>query len=163
MKTLISPLQTLRLAFGDGDTLPPETIAETDIAAAEARWIVPAIGRDLHEKLLRGAYPDFCADYLAAPTALYTRALVQSRLDVRTDRAGTAVPKSGDAQPADEKMRRRLRRQLLSEARTLLTRATDYLAGRTALIPEYRPEADIASRCSVGGGIVLTGRRKSDF
>ena len=68
MKTLISPLQTLRLAFGDGDTLPPETIAETDIAAAEARWIVPAIGRDLHEKLLRGAHPDFCADYLAAPT-----------------------------------------------------------------------------------------------
>ena len=60
-------------------------------------------------------------------------------------------------------MRRRLRRQLLSEARTLLTRATDYLAGRTALIPEYRPEADIASRCSVGGGIVLTGRRKNDF
>lgn len=43
------------------------------------------------------------------------------------------------------------------------TRATDFLNDRSALIPEYRPEADIAARCSVGGGIVLTGRRKNDF
>lgn len=159
MKTLITPLQALRLAFGSDELLAPGAIAESDIAAAEARWIVPAIGRDLHEKLLRGAYPDFCADYLAAPTALYTRALVQSRLDVRTDRAGTAVPKTTDAQPADEEVRRRLRRQLLVEARTLLTRATDFLADHTALIPEYEPRANAAFRCSLSGGIVLSARR----
>ena len=91
MKTLITPLQVLKTAFGDGEIRPPPTIAEADIAAAEQRWIVPVIGRKLHDRLLAGVYPDLVTDCLAAPTALYTRALVQARLDVRTDRLGTAA------------------------------------------------------------------------
>ena len=94
MKTLITPAQVLATAFGDGETLPPSTVAAADIAAAEARWIVPAIGRRLHEKLLIGGYSDFRNEYLAAPTAFYTRALLQPRLDVRTDRNGTMTPES---------------------------------------------------------------------
>ncbi len=34
MKTLITPLQVLKTAFGDGEVLPQATIAEADIAAA---------------------------------------------------------------------------------------------------------------------------------
>ena len=56
MKTLITPLQVLKTAFGDGEILPPATIAEADIAAAEQRWIVPVIGRKLHDRLLAGVY-----------------------------------------------------------------------------------------------------------
>ena len=48
----------------------------------------------LHEKLLIGGYSDFRNEYLAAPTAFYTRALLQPRLDVRTDRNGTMTPES---------------------------------------------------------------------
>ena len=34
MKTLITPAQVLATAFGDGETLPPSTVAAADIAAA---------------------------------------------------------------------------------------------------------------------------------
>lgn len=156
MKTLITPIQTLKLAFGDGEVLPPETVAEADIAAAEERWIVPAIGRKLHDKLLTGAYAEFCAEYLTAPVALYTRALLQPRLDVRTDRSGTIAPKPSGGQPADEEARRRLHRQLLRQARTLLERATDYLTSRTEAFPEYEP----TTRGTIGGGILLTSHGK---
>lgn len=44
MKTLITPLQVLRLAFGEGEYLPPESVTEADIAAAERRYLVPVIG-----------------------------------------------------------------------------------------------------------------------
>ena len=90
MKTLITPLQVLRLAFGDGEQLPPETVAETDIAGAEQRHIVPVVGRALYEKLLAGSYPDFRNEYLAAPAALFTRLAIQPRLDVRTGQCGTS-------------------------------------------------------------------------
>lgn len=156
MKTLITPLQAVRLAFGDGETLPPETIAEADIAAAEERWIVPAIGRKLHAQILAGLCADLCSDYLAAPTALYTRALVQPRLDIRTDRLGTVAPKPDNAQAAGEEARRQLRRQLLEEARTLLHRATAYLAENKNRYPEYAPDENPAARCSIAGGIILT-------
>ncbi len=155
MKTLITPAQVLATAFGDGETLPPSTVAAADIAAAEARWIVPAIGRRLYEKLLIGGYSDFRSEYLAAPTAFYTRALLQPRLDVRTDRNGTMTPESAYGKPADEEARRKLRRHLLLQARTLLDRAVAYLDERPALFPEYEPGANPAARGSVCGGIVL--------
>ena len=152
MKTLITPIQALKLAFGDGEVLPPETVSEADIAAAEERWIVPAIGRRLHATLLEGTHAEFCTEYLAAPVALYARALVQPRLDVRTDRSGTISPKPANGQAADEKARRRLHRQLLREARTLLERATAYLTAHEATFPEYEP----TTRGSIAGGIILT-------
>ena len=50
MKTLVTPLQALRLAFLEGEALPPGTVAEADITAAERRYIVPVIGRALHAR-----------------------------------------------------------------------------------------------------------------
>ncbi len=35
MNTLVTPLQVLKLAFGEGEYLPPEIIAEADIAGTE--------------------------------------------------------------------------------------------------------------------------------
>ncbi|MCM1151260.1 MAG: hypothetical protein NC209_06490 [Alistipes sp.] len=151
MKTLITPLQALRLAFGDSEILPPETISEADILAAEERWIVPALGRKLHDKLLAEGYPELRTEYLAAPVALFTRALIQPRLNIRTDRSGTLAPKSSYGEPADDEALERLRRQLLRQARTLLTRATEYLNACKTFFPEYEP----AARCSIDGGILL--------
>ena len=94
MKTLITPLQVLRLAFGEGEYLPPESVTEADIAAAERRYLVPVIGLTLYEKLLGGACADFRTGYLEAPAALFTRAVLQPRLDVRTGQCGTTAPKS---------------------------------------------------------------------
>ena len=119
MNTLVTPLQVLKLAFGEGEYLPPEIIAEADIAGAEQRHIVPVVGRALYEKLLAGSYPDFRTEYLASPAALFTRAVLQPRLDVRTGQCGTTAPKSAYAQPAGDTARRHLRRALLAQARML--------------------------------------------
>ena len=120
MNTLVTPLQVLKLAFGEGEYLPPEIIAEADIAGAEQRHIVPVVGRALYEKLLAGSYPDFRTEYLASPAALFTRAVLQPRLDVRTGQCGTVAPKSAAYQPAGTQALRELQRSLRRQARTLL-------------------------------------------
>ena len=140
MKTLVTPLQALRLAFPEGEALPPGTVAEADIAAAERRYIVPVIGRALHARLLEGAYETFRTDYLAAPTALFTRLQLQPRLDIRTGQCGTTAPKSSWTQPA--------------EARTLLRRAAEHLDAHRTEFPEYDPTENILKRCSTDGGFV---------
>ena len=48
MNTLVTPLQVLKLAFGEGEYLPPEIIAEADIAGAEQRHIVPVVLSLIH-------------------------------------------------------------------------------------------------------------------
>ena len=141
MNTLVTPLQVLKLAFGEGEYLPPEIIAEADIAGAEQRHIVPVVGRALYEKLLAGSYPDFRTEYLASPAALFTRAVLQPRLDVRTGQCGDTA-------------RRHLRRALLAQARTLLHRAAEHLRAHRDEFPEYDPENDIFNRCTTDGGFV---------
>lgn len=156
MKTLITPLQVVSLAFGDGEGLPPETVTEADIAAAERRYIVPVIGWKLYGRLLGGACPAFTAEYLAAPAALFTRVAIQPRLDIRTGRCGTTAPRSSFAQPADETALRALLRSLRTQARTLLRRAADHLAAHRDEFPEYDPDEDILNRCSIHGNLVQT-------
>ncbi len=156
MKTLISPVRVVELAFPDG-AIPPSSITEADIAAAEERWIVPVIGRELHGALLDGDYPALRDDYLAAPAALYTRAALQPRLDVRTGRCGTAAPRTDSGQPAGAEALGRLRRQLLRQARTLLGRASDYLRAHAEEFPQYDPQNDILARRTLAGGILLGG------
>lgn len=154
MKTLITPLQVLRLAFGEGEYLPPETITEADIAAAEQRYLVPVIGRALYEKLLGGSYAEFRTAYLAAPAALFTRVAIQPRLDIRTGQCGTTAPKSAYGQPAGDAARNSCRRALLAQARTLLRRAAEHLRVHRAEFLEYDPENDIFNRCTTDGGFV---------
>ena len=154
MRTLVTPLQVLKLAFAEGACLPPATVTEADIAAAEHRYIVPVIGPALYERLLDGAYADFRADYLAAPAALFTRLTLQPRLDVRTGQCGTSAPKSDTGQPADEEARRALLHTLRTEARAMLRRAALHLRTHADEFPEYNPSRDILNRCTTDGGFV---------
>ena len=59
MNTLITPAQAVALAFADGEYLAPESVTQSDIAAAEQRYLVPVIGRLLYEKLLSGSHAGF--------------------------------------------------------------------------------------------------------
>lgn len=154
MTTLITPSQVLRLAFGPGEYLTPESVATADIQAAEERYLVPVIGRRLHARLLAGDGADFARDYLWAAVALFTRALVQPRLDVRTGRCGTTAPRTSSAQPADEQACRRLQRALRTQGRTLLRRAAARLETLRDEFPEYDPRENIFNRCATDGGFV---------
>ena len=44
MTTLVPPREVIDLAFADGGYLPPEAIGTVDIAAAEARYLLPVTG-----------------------------------------------------------------------------------------------------------------------
>ena len=150
MNTLVTPSGANSPSARD-TYLPPEIIAKPTLRA-EQRHIVPVVGRALYEKLLAGSYPDFRTEYLASPAALFTRAVLQPRLDVRTGQCGTTAPKSAYAQPAGA--RRHLRRALLAQARTLLHRAAEHLRAHRDEFPEYDPENDIFNRCTTDGGFV---------
>lgn len=154
MNTLITPSQLLQYAFGSGEYLPPESFSEADIAAAEVRYLRPVVGPELHDRLLAGDYPELRDDYLARPLALFTRLLLQPRLDIRTGQCGTSAPKSSWGQPADTEARCSQRRALRAQARALLRRASDYLESHRAEFPEYRPERNILKRCTTDGGFV---------
>lgn len=154
MNTLITVYQFQELAFGAGEYLQPGDFGEADIAAAEQRYILPVIGPALHARLLAGDCADFRQNYLAAPLALYTRLLLQPRLDIRTGQSGTTAPKTSWGQPADDEALRRRRHALLGEARALLRRAVEYIETHRDEFPEYRPEKNILNRCSTDGGFV---------
>lgn len=156
MQTLITPKQAVALAFADGEQVPPGAIDQNDLAAAETRYVVPVIGKTLYEKLLAGAYPELLAGYVAAPAALFARVVAQPRLDIRTGPDGLTAPKSDYYQPAGEAAARRLQRSLREKARTLLRRATAYIAAHGDDYPEYDAEQNIFNRCRIDGNLVQT-------
>lgn len=154
MKTLISPIEVLRHAFGGGEVLSPDAISEADIAAAEERYLVPAIGRTLYERLLAGAHAEFRNDYLVCCLALFTRVVVQPRLDIRTARIGSLAPKADNGTAADEAALRTLRHNLRCEANTLLRRAVRHLDTHSAEYPEYDTHESHFHHCTIDGGFV---------
>ncbi len=156
MKTLISTVSAVRLAFGAAEPVPPETIAVADIAAAESRYIRPVLGGALHDAMLDGSYPDFVEGFLADPVALFARLTAQPRLDIKTGAAGAVAPKSAYAQPADERARRARDKALLREARGLLRRAAEHLDRNAASFPEYDPVSNPLKRCTVHGDFIAT-------
>lgn len=149
MKTLISPQEAFRLAFTNDEQLTPHVIAEADIAAAERRWIVPALGRQLHTRLLDHPDDPLVDTFLIPAAALFTRALIQPRLDIRTDREGTSSPGSSLIHHAGERAMLRLRRQLLREAADHLRAAADYIALHRDRYPEYRSQTAITCAGSI--------------
>ena len=154
MKTLITPAEAVALAFGAGEYVAPEAIAEADIAAAERRYIVPVVGRKLHARLAEGDYAEFTAEYLAAPVALWTRVLVQPRLDVHSGQCGTVAPKPDGAEPATDAQCLRLMQSLRTKARTLVRLAAEHLAQNAERFPEYDPEENILKTCTIHGNYI---------
>lgn len=154
MKTLLSAAQVLRLAFPEGGYLPPDTLAEADIAAAEHRYLRPVLGAALHERLLAGEAADFTADYAAPCVALAVRLLVGRRLDLRSTRLGTLAPKSDRGAPPAEAPLCGRQRTLRLELHALLWRASEYLAAHPAEYPDYDPDANPLNRRTTDGGLV---------
>ncbi len=154
MKTLITPLQVVRAAFGATEQVAVECIAEADIAAAERRYIRPVVGAAMHEAMLEGQYAEFVRDYAATALAVYVRYFVQPRLDIKTLSAGSVAPKTAVSQPAADVARREQRKALLREARELMLRASEYLNNHAASFSEYDPDNNPLNRCRIHGEFV---------
>ena len=154
-KSIITPAEVIATAFSDGEYVAPEAIAETDIVAATERWVVPVMGSELLGKIAEGEYAELKSDYVAPAVALYTRLLVQPRLNAATSQLGLSVP-SGTHKAAEKSLRGELQRALKTRAQMALRRLSDYLDASAKKIAEYTPEKNILKHCSCSGGIVIT-------
>lgn len=154
VKSIITPAEVVATAFSDGGYIAPESIAEVDITTATERWIRPVVGQALLDGVAEGRYADLKRDYLAPAVALYTRYLVQPRLNVATNQLGLTTPAGSSHKAAEKTAREELMRALKIRARTALKRLSDYLDANTALFAEYNPSKDILKRCSCDGGFV---------
>lgn len=102
MTTLVTPREVIDLAFADGGYLPPEAIGTVDIAAAEARYLLPVTGPALWQKLAEGEYPTLREEFAAPAAACAVRVAMQPALDLHGGAGGTTVTKSSACQPAGQ-------------------------------------------------------------
>lgn len=156
MNVLITPEEVIRLAFADGEWLPPESVSEAAIRAAAERHLIPVTGRALYGRMLEGAYPELRDDYAAPALALCVRLLLQPRLDVRTGRFGTTAPSSAAWKAAPESSVRGLMRSLRRQAAAHLRNLSQQLDAHSADYPEYEPEKNVYRHCRIYGDIVQT-------
>ena len=154
MKNIISPAEAVNLAWGTGEYLSPQAVAEADIAAAEQRYIIPVIGRPLAQALADGLYPELRNDYAAPALAMFVRVMLQPTMDVRTGQTGSVVQSGACADPASSEARAASLRALRRRAGVLLRRLSERLDADPASYPEYDPEQNILKHCSTDGGIV---------
>lgn len=153
-QTFITPQQVIEIAFSDGEWIDHRVITDADIEATIERWIVPVMGRPLLEAIEQGSHGELLTEYLRPVIALYTRLLVQPRLNVQTSQLGLTVPSDTKHRAADERARAELRHALRERADSMRRRLWEYLEQHSLTIAEYRREDNILNRCSCDGGFV---------
>ena len=154
MREIITPAEVLALAFTDGEYIAAECIAQADIAAAIERWIAPVVGHEVLEAVAEDRYGDFAEEYLKPAIALYTRCLVQPRLNASTSMLGLTTPASTHRKAADKSYAQELMESLRRRARTALRSMSEYLQKHAVEVVEYNPKENILNRCTTDGGFV---------
>lgn len=156
MKTILTPQQVLNLAFSAGEYLPPESLSETLIAAAEERYVRPILGRRLYERLLEGEHADFSSRYIKPLAAVGAKRLLLPQLRLRACPGGVVSPKTEGWQAASEESFHTADRALRAEIETLSRRLHEELERLHAegSLPDYDPKENIRNRCRNHGGLL---------
>ncbi len=154
MKNLITNEQVISLAFGDGEYLSSEVILDADIAMAEERYILPVVGAELREALLKGTYKTLLDDFVAPALAMSVRTMIQPALNVRTGQAGLQISSSLRADSSTRTAMQTLQKSLRLRRQALLRRLSNYLKNHASEFPEYNPSDDALQKCSISGGYV---------
>ncbi|MBQ2417711.1 MAG: hypothetical protein II282_05895, partial [Alistipes sp.] len=102
MRTVITPEQTVALAFGKGNYLSADIVSSADIAAAQHRYIVPIVGEELLDMILDGDYSELVEEYVAPALAYATRLIVQPAINLRMGDSGLVAPR-GEAMESPDK------------------------------------------------------------
>ena len=153
-QSIITPQQVVEIAFSDGGYLSPDAIAQVDIEAAAERWVKPVVGEALLEAVEAGRYEELREEYLKPALALYTRLLVQPRLNVATSQLGLTVSVGSAGKVAEASHRSELMQALRTRARTALRALSHYLDSHVGQFAEYDPRKNVLNRCSCDGGFV---------
>jgi hypothetical protein len=154
MKTLISPGQVSELAFRAPDFITADAVPTATILAAQHKFIRPVLG-GLYGALCRGEYPEFLAEYIATPLALYVKLLMLPSLAVQAGVAGVVEIEAENLVRASEARLRGAMHSLRSDATTLMHRAVEHIEADPVSYPEYDPRRNVLNRVSMDGGVVL--------
>ncbi len=127
---MMSPTEVIDVAFSTGEYVAVSAITEAAIAAAQQRYLLPLLGKELIEAIVRGDYEELREEYIAPTLGILTR--IESQL--------AAYPPS-----ATER----------SRAKLFLQNLTDYLNGASEEYAEYDAERNAMNRCKIVSGIVL--------
>jgi hypothetical protein len=154
MKNIISISELHSIAFCDGGYIPQDVISESDIMTATERWVIPITGRKLMEAVAQGKYPELRQEYIAPTIALYTRVLVQPRLNAMSGVGGLTTAGGSQRKAAEESLRKEYQSAIRSKARALLRALSEELNRKAKEIAEYDPKENILNRCCCDGGFV---------
>ena len=154
MNNIISTSQVIELAFTDGGYIPPEVVSEADIRAATERWVKPVVGRELLQRVAEGSYVQLKNDYIAPVIALYTRLLVQPKLNVMSSFGGLTSAHSSSRKASDSSSRKELQGAVKRDAQSLLRALSDYLNENEERFAEYKKGENVLNRCCTDGGFV---------
>lgn len=155
MTTLVTPREVIDLAFADGGYLPPEAIGTVDIAAAEARYLLPVTGPALWQKLAEGEYPTLREEFAAPAAACAVRVAMQPALDLHGGAGGTTVTKSSACQPAGQQQLAASHRALRNRLSALLHALSDHLDAHPVRLPGIRSRKERPAPGADRGGLVL--------
>ena len=154
MQNLITNEQVISLAFGDGEYISPSVVLASDISAAEYRYIIPIVGEQLYEELLKGSHATLLNDYVAPALAMAVRTMIQPSLNVRTGELGLYIPSSARSDTAIKTAVHTLHKSLRLRRQSLLKRLSNYLKRNASEFASYDAGNDIMQRCSIDGGYV---------
>ena len=153
---LITPERVVSEAFRPADFVRADSVLPADILAAQSRHLAPVLG-ELYPQMLRGEHPELLDGYIAAPLALYVRAALLPRLWLQSSDAGVVRIDTQSHASASRPQLKELVRQTLRQARELMLRAVRHIEQNPHLYPGYEQRDNILHRCSICGGVILTG------
>ncbi|MBR5877161.1 MAG: hypothetical protein IKZ11_01190 [Alistipes sp.] len=154
MDNIISAERVIELAFADGGYIPKEIVSQADIRLATERWVKPVVGQELLQRVLAGDYVELREEYIVPVVALYTRLVVQPKINVMSSFGGLTSAHSSSRKASDETSRKELQSRLREDAHSLLRALSDYLNQNQAQFKEYKKSENILNRCSTDGGFV---------
>ncbi|MBQ2373758.1 MAG: hypothetical protein II299_01425 [Alistipes sp.] len=152
--SIVTPAEVIALAFSDGGYVAAENIGEVDIATAVRRWVKPVVGEALLGAVTLSRYKELRDEYLKPTVALYTRLLVQPRLNAVTSQLGLTVAAGASSKVAEASLREEHLRAIKTRAHAALRALSDYLNDHVEEISEYNPKENVLNRCSCDGGFV---------
>jgi hypothetical protein len=159
MELLITPETVAETAFCAPDFITADAIPPATILAAQQKFIRPVLG-GLYGSLCRGEYPEFLAEYIVPPLALYVKLSMLPSLAVQAGMAGVVEADPENLVRASEAKLRDAVRRLRSDATALMRRAVERIESDPAAYPEYNPRHNVLNRCSIEGQIVLDKLKK---
>lgn len=130
IRLLMTPSEVVEYAFATGEYVADGAITDTDVLAAQQRYLIPVLGQKLADAVLDGRYEELREEYIAPTLGVLTR--VEAALE---------------AYPPTEAERGR--------GKLFLKTLSEYLNANAHLFEEYDTEENVMNRCSLVGGFVF--------